>query len=143
MEIQPVRTETEYNAALAEVESLMDAAPGTVAFDRLEVLAVLVEAYERRHHPILPPDPIAVIEYEMEKRNRTRADLERVLQTGSGRVSEILNRRRPLTLAMIRRLNDAWGIPAASLMAEYAVARKRRPARRKSSVEAAPAVNVP
>ncbi len=115
MEIKPIRTEADYKAALAEVERLWGAKPGTLDGDRFEVLFTLVEAYEDQHYPILPPDPVEAIKYFMESRGLDRRDLEKYIGP-SGRVSEVLNRKRPLTLAMIRKLNVGLGIPAEILI---------------------------
>src|SRR5439155_14037017 len=101
-EIKPIKTEADYDAALAEIATLMDAEPGTPEGDRLDVLVTLVEAYEAKHWRIDPPDPIAAIKLRMEQRGLTRHDLEKILGSKS-RVSEVLNRKRPLTLEMIRR----------------------------------------
>jgi HTH-type transcriptional regulator / antitoxin HigA len=115
MEIKPIRTEADYEAALAEVERLWGAEPGTPDGDRFEVLFTLVEAYEEKQYPILPPDPVEAIKYFMESRGLERRDLEPYIGPG-GRVSEVLNRKRPLTLAMIRKLNAGLGIPAEVLI---------------------------
>jgi len=115
MKVNPIRSESDYDAALAEVEGLMDAKPRTRKGDRLDVLVTLLEAYEEKRWRIDPPDPIDAIKMRMEQRDLTRRDLEKVLGSRS-RVSEILNRRRPLTLEMIRRLHQHWGIPAESLI---------------------------
>ncbi len=115
MDVKPIRTESDYDAALVEVEQLMDAKPGTRKGDRLDVLVTLVVAYEEKHWRVDPPDPIDAIKLRMEQRGLTRRDLEKVLGS-RGRVSEILNRRRPLTLEMIRRLHRELGIPAESLI---------------------------
>ncbi len=115
MDIKPIRSETDYEAALAEVDRLWGAEPGTPDGDRFEVLFTLVEAYEEYHYPILPPDPVEAIQYYMESRGLDRRDLEKFIGS-SGRVSEILSRKRPLTLAMIRRLNKGLGIPAEILI---------------------------
>jgi HTH-type transcriptional regulator/antitoxin HigA len=131
MEIRPVRTEEDYEAAIAEVERLFDSEPGTVDFDRLEVRAILVEDYEQKHYPIGPPHPIAAIEYEMEKRGLTRRDLEPILGS-SGRVSEVLNRQRRLSMTQIRRLHEQFGISADILLADYELSpspRKRQSVR--------------
>jgi len=115
MEIKPIRTEADYEAALAEVERLWGAEPGTPEGDRFEVLFTLVEAYEEKQYPILPPDPVEAIKYYMDSRGLDRRDLEQYIGP-SGRVSEILSRKRPLTLAMIRKLNAGLGIPAEVLI---------------------------
>ncbi len=118
MNIKPIKTEEDYKAALAEINRLFDAHEGTEDFDRLDVLATLVEAYEAKHHPVAPPTPLAAIEYEMEKRGLSRRDLEPILGSG-GRVSEVLDGRRPLTMAMIRRLRSQFGLSADVLIASY------------------------
>lgn len=115
MIIKPIRTEADYQAALAEVEKLWGSEPGTPEGDRFEVLFTLVEAYEDQHFPILPPDPVDAILYFMESRGLDRRDLEQYIGP-SGRVSEVLSRKRSLTLAMIRRLNAGLGIPAEILI---------------------------
>ena len=113
--IKPIKTEADYTAALAEIEQLFDAEPGTADADRLEVLVTLVEAYEARQHPIPTPDPIDYLRYFLESRGLTRRDLEPYIGSRA-RVSEVLNRKRPLTLAMIRRLHTGLGIPAEILI---------------------------
>jgi len=115
MDIKPIRTEADYEAALIEIENLWGAEPGTPDGDRFEVLFTLVEAYEDQHYEISPPDPVEAIKYYMESRGLERKDLEPFIGT-SGRVSEILNHKRPLTLNMIRRLNRGLGIPAEALI---------------------------
>ena len=115
MEIKPIRTETDYEAALKEVEQLWGTELGTPDGDRFEVLFTLVEAYEEQHYPILPPDPVDAIQYYMESRGLDRRDLEQYIGP-SGRVSEVLSRKRPLTLAMIRKLHAGLGIPAEVLI---------------------------
>lgn len=115
MEIKPIRTEADYEAALAEVERLWGSEPGTPDGDRFEVLFTLVEAYEEKQYPILPPDPVEAIKYYMDSRGLDRRDLEQYIGP-SGRVSEVLSRKRPLTLAMIRKLNAGLGIPAEVLI---------------------------
>jgi HTH-type transcriptional regulator / antitoxin HigA len=121
--IKAIRTEADYDWALAEIDLLMDAEPGTQEGDRLDVLVTLVEAYESQHWRIDPPDPIEAIKLRMQQRGLTRQDLEKVLGSKS-RVSEVLNRKRPLTLEMIRRLHKLWGIPAESLI--QSTTQKRR-----------------
>jgi HTH-type transcriptional regulator/antitoxin HigA len=115
MHIKPIKTRMDYDAALSEIERLMDAAPGTPAGDRLDVLATLVQAYEDEHWPMEPPDPIDAILFRMEQQGLTRRDLEPYIG-GRGHVSEVLNRKRPLTMAMIRRLHAGLGIPAEILI---------------------------
>ncbi|HEX8992085.1 MAG TPA: transcriptional regulator [Anaerolineales bacterium] len=122
MEIRVIKTETDYRAALAEVEQLFDAAAGTSEGDRLEVLSVLIEAYEARHFPIPLPDPIDALEYFIESRGLTRRDLEPYLGSRA-RVSEVLGRRRPLSIEMIRRLHAGLGIPADVLIQPYELRR--------------------
>ena len=116
MEITPIKTEADYEAALVEIDRLMDAAPNTPLGDRLEVLVTLVEAYEAIHSAIEAPDPIEAIQLRMEQRGLTRADLQRILGSTSGRVSEILNRKRPLSVEMMRRLHAELDIPAESFL---------------------------
>ncbi|HEY6816430.1 MAG TPA: transcriptional regulator [Croceibacterium sp.] len=118
VEVSPIRTERDYQAALAEIEGLMQARPDTPDGDRLDVLATLVEAWEAEHYPIEAPDPIALIQFVMEQRGLDRADLRPMLGE-RGRVSEILARRRPLTLAMIRKLQAGLGLPAEVLVRSY------------------------
>ena len=121
--IKPIKTEADYDVVLTEIDTLMDADPGTPEGDRLDILVMLVEAYEAKHWRIDPPDPIAAIELRMRQKGLTRLDLEKILGSRS-RVSEILNRKRPLTLDMIRRLHSLWEIPAESLI--QPTTRKRR-----------------
>lgn len=118
MELKPIKTKTEYKAALREIEVLFDAPEGTPQADKVEVLAMLVEKYEASHYPIAVPDPIDFLNYVMETRGLTRKDLEPYIGTG-GRVAEVLNRTRPLTLAMIRRLSEGLDLPADVLIADY------------------------
>ena len=118
MELKPIKTKTEYKAALREVEALFDAPEGTPQADKLEVLAMLVEKYEAEHYPIPAPDPIDFLNYAMEARGLTRKDLEQYIGS-RGRVAEVLNRARPLTLAMIRRLSEGLNLPADVLIADY------------------------
>jgi HTH-type transcriptional regulator/antitoxin HigA len=120
MQIRPIKTKADHRAALKEIERLMDAKPGTTAGDRLEVLTTLVDRYESEHEPIEPPDPIEALLYHMESRGLTRRDLEPYLGSRA-RVAEVLNRRRPLTIDMIRKLHDGLGISAEVLIRPYAV----------------------
>lgn len=117
MDIKPIKSEADYSAALREIERLMDAALNTPDGDMLDILVTLVEAYEAKHYPIDPPDPIEAIKFRMDQDGLTRKDLEVVIG-GRGRVSEVLNGQRKLTLPMIRRLHAALGIPAEVLIRE-------------------------
>jgi len=115
MNIRPVKSQRDYEQALRRIEQLMDAKPGSKAGDELDVLSTLVQAYEDRHHPVHPPDPIEAIKFRMDQAGMTRKDLETLLG-GRGRVSEILAGKRRLSLAMIRRLHHRLGIPLESLI---------------------------
>jgi HTH-type transcriptional regulator/antitoxin HigA len=121
MNIKPIRTEKDYAEALAQIDAIFDAQAGTPDGDLLELLTLLVEAYEEQHYPIAPPDPIEAIEFHVERLGVTRRDLEPYIGSRA-RVSEILNRRRHLTLAMIRKLQVGLGIPAATLLQTYPLA---------------------
>jgi HTH-type transcriptional regulator/antitoxin HigA len=120
MDIKPIKTETDYRQMLAEIERLFDASPGTPEGDRLEVLTTLVEAYDVQHYAIPMPDPVAALEYYMESRGISRSDLAPYIGSRA-RVSEVLNRKRPLTLTMIRRLHAGLGIQADVLVQPYPV----------------------
>jgi HTH-type transcriptional regulator/antitoxin HigA len=115
MDIRPIRSETDYHAALTEVERLWDAEPGTPEGDQAEILSILIEAYEAKHHPIPTPDPIAAILFMMEQKGLTRRDLEPAIGSRN-RVSEVLSRKRPLTLPMVRALSNLLQIPADVLV---------------------------
>jgi HTH-type transcriptional regulator/antitoxin HigA len=121
MDIHPLKTEADHQAALAEIERLFDATPDTPAGDRLDVLATLVEAYEAQHYSLPAPDPIEAILYHMDSRGLSRRDLEPYLGSRA-RVAEVLNRQRPLSLEMIRRLHTGLGIAAEILIQPYALA---------------------
>jgi HTH-type transcriptional regulator / antitoxin HigA len=128
--VRPIRNEEDYEVVLAEVDELMDAAPGTPEGDRLDVLVTLIEAYEARHWDIDLPDPIEAIQVRMEQKNLRQADL--VPMIGSrGRVSEVLSRKRALTLPMIRRLAEGLDLGADVLIQEPPRRRQRRPAGRR------------
>src|SRR6266849_4666726 len=114
-ELKPIRNEADYEAALAEIEHLWGAKLGTQKGDRLDVLATLIDAYESKHHSIDPPDPIEAIKFRMEQQGLSRKDLEGILGTRT-RVAEVLNRRRGLSINMIRRLHDKLGISAEVLI---------------------------
>jgi HTH-type transcriptional regulator/antitoxin HigA len=113
--IRPIRTKKDHEAALKEVARLWGAKSGTADGDRLDVLATLIDAYEAAHYPMDPPDPIEAIKFRMEQQGLTRRDLEPLIGTRT-RVAEVLNRRRSLSIAMIRRLHDALGISAEVLI---------------------------
>lgn len=123
MDIQPIHTEADYQATLREVSTLIDAdpAPATPDGDRLDILATLVQAYEARHCPIDPPDPIEAIKFRMDQEGLSVKDLEPMIGP-SNRVYEVLNRKRPLTLRMIRRLHTGLHIPAEVLIGNGAEA---------------------
>lgn len=116
MDIQPIKTEKDYGAALQLIEELWDSEEGTAEGDRLDILITLVDAYEQINHPIYPPDPVAAIEFHMDQNKLTRADLETYIGTRA-RVSEVLNRKRGLSIEMIRSLHEGLGIPLESLIA--------------------------
>jgi HTH-type transcriptional regulator/antitoxin HigA len=135
MEIKPIRSEADYQAALKEIEKLMESEPGTPDGDRMEVLVTLVEAYEAKNFPIPEPDdPVQVLEYYMESRGLSRSDLIPYLGSKE-RVSEVLNRKRGLSLEMIRRLHNGLGIPSNLIMGKPAPsATYTQPARPRSDV---------
>ena len=114
-DLKPIRSESDYQAALAEVERLWGAKSGTPEGDRLEIVATLVDAYENEHEPMDPPDPIEAIEFRMEQQGLTRRDLEGILGSRA-RVAEVLNRKRDLSISMIRRLHETLGISAEVLI---------------------------
>jgi HTH-type transcriptional regulator/antitoxin HigA len=117
--ILPIHDEAAYDAALAEVRRLWGSPQNTTDGDRLEVLMILVEAYEQEHHPIGLPDPIEAIKARMDDLGLQRDDLCALLGVGSGRVSELLTRRRHLTLDMIRTLSAELSLPEACLVQRY------------------------
>jgi HTH-type transcriptional regulator / antitoxin HigA len=121
MNIHPIKTEADYDKALAEIERVWGAKAGTPDGDVLDVLLVLTENYEARHHPIDPPDPVEAIKFRMEQMNLSRKDLEPLIGS-RGRVAEVINRRRALSLEMIRKLHRKLHIPLESL---FAVEKKR------------------
>ncbi|MHB9022830.1 MAG: helix-turn-helix domain-containing protein [Armatimonadota bacterium] len=123
MHIRPIKTEADYQAALAEIDALFAAKPNSPEGDRLDVLTTLVAAYEAQHHPVAPPDPIEAIRHHLESRGLTRRDLEPYIGSRA-RVSEILNRKRMLTIDMIRKLHDRLGIPAEVLIQPYRTTRQ-------------------
>jgi len=116
--ILPIKNVADYEAALERVHELMDAELNTPEGDELEVLALVIEAYEDTHYPINEPDPIEFLKDVMEFRGYGQKDLARLLNSRP-RASEILNRQRPLTLSMIRLINQAWHVPTGPLIREY------------------------
>ena len=122
MNIRPIRTEEDYEAACKRIDEIFQAAPGSPEDDELEVLATLVNAYEEKHFPIGMPDPIEAIKIRMEDLGLTRKDLMEHLGKSSGRVSDILNCRRLLTLDDIRKLSSLLHIPTEVLSQEYPLA---------------------
>jgi HTH-type transcriptional regulator/antitoxin HigA len=114
-EVKPIRSKADYEAALKEVERLWGAKAGTRRGDRLDVLATLIDAYEAEHYPIDPPDPIEAIKFRMEQQGLTRRDLEDIIGTRT-RIAEVLNRKRGLSIGMIRRLHRRLGISADVLI---------------------------
>ena len=116
MTIKPIKTERDYRKALKEIDKLWHAKPNTPAGDRLEVLATLVEAYEQKHYAVDPPDPIEATKFRMEQLGLKPSDLAKILG-GRSRASEILNKKRKLTVEMMRSLRKQLAIPAESLLA--------------------------
>jgi HTH-type transcriptional regulator/antitoxin HigA len=114
-ELKPIRTEADHEAALAELERLWGAKSGTPDGDRLDVLATLIEVYEEKHHPMDPPDPIEAIRFRMEQQGLKRRDLEPMIGPRN-RVADVLNRKRGLSIEMIRQLHDRLGISAEVLI---------------------------
>jgi HTH-type transcriptional regulator/antitoxin HigA len=129
MRIQPVRTETDYGSAVKRIAQLMGAEPGTEASDELEILATLVDAYEAKRFPMDTPDPVAIIRFQMEQQGLNRKDLEPMIGSRA-RVSEVLSRKRNLTLPMIRRLHLGLRIPVDLLIGEPHPVDSRRVRRR-------------
>src|SRR5258707_13002930 len=114
-EVKPIRTKRDYEAALKEVERLWGAKTGTRDGDRLDVLATLIDAYRAEHYPMAPPDPIQALKFRMEQQGLTRRDLEEIIGTRT-RIAEVLNRKRGLSVGMIRRLHERLGISADVLI---------------------------
>lgn len=114
-DLKPIRNEADYDAALDEVGQLWGAKSGTPDGDRLDVLATLIDAYEAKHHPIDPPDPVEAIRFRMEQQGLTRKDLEPMIGPRN-RVADVLNRKRGLSIDMIRQLHDGLGISAEVLI---------------------------
>ena len=114
-EVKPIRTKRDYEASLKEVERLWGAKAGTHDGDRLDMLATLIDAYETAHYPMEPTDPIEAIKFRMEQQGLTRRDLEEIIGTRT-RIAEVLNRKRGLSVGMIRRLHERLGISAEVLI---------------------------
>ena len=121
VEIEPVKTQRDYRRALTRIESLLDAPPDSAEERELDVLATFVEADERRHLPVPDAHPLEVIRFVMDQNGMIDKDLMPFMGT-SGRVSEVMSGRRPLTIGMIRKLHHGLGIPADALIADYDVA---------------------
>lgn len=120
MEIKPIKTKKDHAQALKRIESLMTAQADTPKGDELDVLVTLVEAFEAKHYAIAAPDPIEAIHHRMEAMGMARKDLEPLLGSKS-RVSEVLNRKRKLTMEMVRNLHEGMQLPAETLIQDYAV----------------------
>jgi len=119
MDIRPIRSEVEYDAALARIARFFESepAPGTAEADEFDLLALVIADYESKHWAIEPPDPIDAVVAHMERQGLTQKDLANLL--GDSRASEVLGRRRPLTMKTARKLHDQWHIPAESLLRPY------------------------
>jgi len=115
MTIKPIKTERDYRKALKEIDNLWDAKPNTSMGDRLDVLVTLVEAYEQKHYKVDPPDPIEAIKFRMEQLELKPSDLAKILG-GRSRVSEVINKKRKLTVEMMRSLRKHLAIPVESLL---------------------------
>lgn len=123
MEVRPIRTEADYVAAMAEIDRLLNAPDGSPEADRLDVLSTLVEAFEKDRYELPPPDAVAAILYYMDSRGLSFSDVQPLL--GNEEIAaQVLERRRALSLAMIRRLHDRLGIPADALIRPYRLVRK-------------------
>ena len=120
MNIKPIKSEEDYTDTLSYIESLMNAKPNTPQMDELEVLTTLVEAYEEQHYKIETPDPIEAIKFRMEQEGLKQKDLVSIVGSKS-RVSEILNKKRKLTIEMIRNLHNQLHIPIESLFLDYKI----------------------
>jgi HTH-type transcriptional regulator / antitoxin HigA len=121
MTIKPIRNDDDHREAVEEVRALWSARPGTEEFDRLDVLATLVDSYERKRWPIDKLDPVEAIEAAMEADGHTQAELANLI--GKSRASEVLARKRPLTLGMIRAISVAWHVPTSVLVREYSLSK--------------------
>src|SRR5277367_1192262 len=118
MKIKPLKTKKDYNLAMARIENIFDSKPGTSEGDELEILGMLIEKYEAEHYPIDFPDPIEAIKFRMDQLGYNQTDLVKVIGFKS-RVSEIMSKKRKLSLDMIRKLNSSLNIPTEVLIKEY------------------------
>ncbi len=119
MNIKPIRNAKDLKIAFRQLEKVFQSKKGTAEFDEMEILVTLIEAYENRYYSISPPNPIEAIKFRMEQQGLTARDLEAYIGS-SGRVSEILNKKRPLSIRMVKRLHDGLNIPYESLLADIA-----------------------
>ena len=119
MNIKPIRNDKDLQNAFHQLDSIFQAKKGTAEADEMEILVTLIEVYENKHYPISPPNPIDAIKFRMEQQGLKAKDLE-VFIGSSGRVSEILNKKRPLSLRMVKRLHNGLNIPYESLLADVA-----------------------
>jgi len=119
MNIKPIRNDEDLQNAFRQLDRVFQAEKGTAEADEMEILVTLIEVYENKHYPISPPDPIEAIKFRMEQQGLTARDLEAFIGS-SGRVSEILNKKRPLSLRMVKRLHNGLNIPYESLLADVA-----------------------
>lgn len=134
MTIKPIRTERDHEEAVARIEEILSAKPGTPEFDELDVLATLVDAYEREHHAVDPPSPIEAIKFRMEQGQFSRADLTKILG-GTAKVAEVLTRKRALSKVMIVRLHKKFAIPYNVLLSDVERALKVRKRRAPSKLK--------
>ena len=118
MNIKPIKTEKDYKKAIKRLEEIFDSRPGTNEGNELDILGILIEKYEDEHYPVSPPDPIEAIKFRMEQMGYQQKDLAEIMGS-KGRVSEILNRKRKLSLEMIRNLHEKLNIPLESLFKAY------------------------
>jgi HTH-type transcriptional regulator/antitoxin HigA len=116
MTFRTIKTQKDHKAAMKVVDRLWNSKPGSPEAEQLEVLALLIEDYEKRHFPIAAPDPVEAIKFRMEQQGLTATDLAKVLG-GRNRASEVLGRKRPLSIAMVKNLVRQWQIPAEALLA--------------------------
>jgi HTH-type transcriptional regulator/antitoxin HigA len=119
MNIKPIRSDDDLQRAFRRLEEIFQAEEGSPEADEMEILVTLIEAYENKHYPITPPDPVEAIKFRMEQLGLTPRDLEQYIGP-SGRVSEVLNRKRPLSLRMVKRLHEGLRIPYESLLSRAA-----------------------